>query len=125
MRKVLIVDDDAVIRGMLLDLLSEKYECNTASTAEEAFEYIEIESYDAVLTDISMAGLTGLHLMDRIHRKDVNTPVILISGKGSEQDSQSLIDLGAFAYVTKPFGLDEMESLVERAVNRDGSGRSD
>ena len=72
-----------------------------------------------------MAGLTGLHLMDRIHRKDVNTPVILISGKGSEQDSQSLIDLGAFAYVTKPFGLDEIESLVERAVNRDGSGRSD
>ena len=89
MRKLLIVDDDAVVRGILLDLLSEKYECNTASTAEEAFEYIEIESYDAVLTDISMAGLTGLHLMDRIHRKDVNTPVILISGKGSEQDSRS------------------------------------
>ena len=124
MPTILIVEDDDAIRGILLDLLSEKYECNTASTAEEAIAYIEIESYDVVLTDISMAGLTGLHVMDRIHRKDTNTPVILISGKGNEQDPQSLIDLGAFAYVTKPFDLDEMEALVERALNREGSSDS-
>jgi DNA-binding NtrC family response regulator len=118
MPNLLIVDDDDAIRGMLFDLLSDKYECNTASMAEEALQYIEMERYDAILTDISMPGLTGVELLQRIHAKHSATPVILISGKGAEQDSQALIDMGAFAYVTKPFNLDELEEVVERAVTQ-------
>lgn len=121
MPNILIVDDDATVRGILFDLLSSRYECNTASTAEEAFEYLEIEDYDAVITDIAMPGLSGVDLLRRVLSKDLNTPVILISGKGSEEDSKSLIELGAFAYVTKPFELEQIESLVEQAVTRDGS----
>ena len=113
---ILIVDDDDAIRGTLYDLLSDKYECHTASMAEEALQYLEVEKYDAVLTDISMPGLTGVELLKRVQERDSGTPVILISGKGTEQDSQSLLGLGAFAYVTKPFTLDEIELLVERAV---------
>lgn len=119
---LLIVDDDAAIRGMLYELLSEKYNCNTASTADEAFQYLEVEHYDAILTDIAMPGLSGVELLKRVQLRDEDTPVILISGKGSEQDSESLLALGAFAYVTKPFGLDEIEQAVERALkNKRGS----
>ncbi|MDX6574200.1 MAG: hypothetical protein QOE96_153 [Blastocatellia bacterium] len=118
MPTILIVDDDDAIRGMLFDLLSEKYDCNTASMAEEALQYIEVEKYDAILTDIAMPGLTGVELLKKIQEHDSATPVILISGKGSEQDPQALIDLGAFAYVTKPFSLDEIEDVVERATTR-------
>ena len=113
---ILIVDDDDAIRGTLYDLLSDRYECHTASMAEEALQYLEVEDYDAVLTDISMPGLNGVELLKRVQQRDSATPVILISGKGTEQDSQSLLGLGAFAYVTKPFTLDEIELLVERAV---------
>lgn len=113
---LLIVDDDAAIRGMLYDLLSDKYECDTASMAEEALQYIEVEQYDAILTDIAMPGLSGVELLEKIQENDSDTPVILISGKGSEQDPQALMDLGAFAYVNKPFNLDELEEVVERAV---------
>ena len=116
MPTILIVDDDAAVRSMLYDLLSEKYECNTASMAEEALQYIKVEKYDAILTDLAMPGLTGVNLLERIHQHDSNTPVIVISGKGSEQDPKDLIDLGAFAYVTKPFDLDEIEEVVERAM---------
>jgi len=115
---ILIVDDDDAIRGTLFDLLSDRYECHTASMAEEALQYLEVEKYDAVLTDISMPGLTGVELLKRVQERDSGTPVILISGKGSEEDSQSLLALGAFAYVTKPFTLDEIELLVERAVEK-------
>jgi DNA-binding NtrC family response regulator len=118
MPTILIVDDDDAIRGMLFDLLSEKYECNTASMAEEALQYIEVEKYDAIVTDIAMPGLTGVELLKKIQEHDSATPVILISGKGSEQDPQALMDLGAFAYVTKPFNLDEIEDVVERATTR-------
>ena len=122
MANVLIVDDDDAVRGILLDLLSDRYQCNTASTAEEAFQYLEIENYDAVLTDIAMPGLTGVELMKRVQLKDLDTPVILISGKNDEQDSAALIKLGAFAYLNKPFSLDEIEFIVERAVgSRNGS----
>ena len=118
MPTLLIVDDDDAIRGMLFDLLSDRYECNTASMAEEALQYIEVEQYDAILTDISMPGLTGVELLKKIQENNSATPVILISGKGSEQDPETLRDLGAFAYVTKPFNLDEIEEVVERAVTK-------
>lgn len=116
MPTLLIVDDDAAIRGMLYELLSEKYECHTASTADEAFQYLEVEHYDAIITDIAMPGLTGVELLKRVQLRDEETPVILVSGKGSEQDSESLLALGAFAYITKPFKLDEIEEVVARAL---------
>jgi DNA-binding NtrC family response regulator len=118
MSTILIVDDDDAIRGMLYDLLCVNYECNTASMAEEALQYIEVEQYDAILTDIAMPGLTGVQLLQRVQETHKATPVILISGKGSEQDPKALMDLGAFAYVTKPFNLDEIEDVVERAVGK-------
>jgi len=116
MSNILIVDDDDAVRGILLDLLSEKYECNTASSAEEAFQFLEIEDYDVVLTDIAMPGLTGIELLKRIQLKDLEMPVIFISGKNGDHDPDGLVKLGAFAYVRKPFGLEEIEYLVERAV---------
>jgi two-component system response regulator AtoC len=116
MTRILIVDDDDAIRGTLYDLLSDRYECHTASRAEEALQYLEVEKYDAVLTDIAMPGLTGIELLQRVQQGNSGTPVILISGKGSEQDNEPLIRMGAFAYVTKPFSLDQIELLVERAV---------
>jgi DNA-binding NtrC family response regulator len=116
MPTLLIVDDDAAIRGILYDLFSDRYECHTASMAEEAFQYLEVEHYDAIITDIAMPGLTGVELLKRVQLRDESTPVILISGKGSEQDPESLLALGAFAYVTKPFNLSEIEETIERAV---------
>lgn len=121
MPTILIVDDDDAIRGMIFDLLSDKYECNTASMAEEALQYIEVETYDAILTDIAMPGLTGVELLQKIQEHHPATPVILISGKGSEQDPKDLLDLGAFAYITKPFNLDDLEAVVERALIKNQS----
>jgi DNA-binding NtrC family response regulator len=121
MPKILIVDDDNAIRGTLYDLLSESYECNTASMAEEALQCIEVEKYDAILTDIAMPGLTGVELLKRVQVSHNASPVILISGRGCEQDADELIGLGAFAYLTKPFNLAEIEDVVARAVSRTGS----
>ena len=116
MPNILIVDDDDAVRAVLLELLSDKYERNTASTAEEAFQFLEIEEYAAVLTDIAMPGTTGVGLMKRIQLKDLDTQVIIISGKEGEEDPEALKQMGAFAYVRKPFRLEEIEDLVARAL---------
>jgi two-component system response regulator AtoC len=118
MSTILIVDDDDAIRETLYDLLSDRYECQTAGMAEEALQYLAVQTYDAVLTDIAMPGLTGLELLLRVQQENSGTPVILISGKGTEQDGDALITMGAFAYVTKPFSLDQIELIVERAVEQ-------
>jgi two-component system, NtrC family, response regulator AtoC len=118
MATILIVDDDEAIRETLYDLLSDRYDCQTAGLAEEALQYLAVQTYDAVLTDIAMPGLTGLELLLRVQQENSGTPVILISGKGSEEDGDALIRMGAFAYVTKPFSLDQIELIVERAVEQ-------
>ena len=116
MAKVLIVDDDETIRDTLYELLSENYLCQTAETAEKAFSRLEAGTYDVVLTDISMPGLSGLELLGHVRQRFPDTPVIIISGIGDEEHAQGLIKLGAFEFLLKPFSLDVVEKCVKRAT---------
>jgi DNA-binding NtrC family response regulator len=116
MPRVLVVDDDETIRDTLYELLSEEYVCQTAETAEKAFARLEADSYDVVLTDISMPGLSGLELLGHIRQKFSDTPVIIISGIGDQEHAQGLIRLGAFEFLLKPFSLEVVEKSVQRAV---------
>jgi two-component system response regulator PilR (NtrC family) len=117
MARVLIVDDDETIRDTLYELLSDFYVCQTAETAERAFERLEADEYDVVLTDISMPGLSGLELLRHVRQKFPDTPVIIISGIGDQEHAQGLIRLGAFDFLLKPFSLDVVEKSVRRAVD--------
>ena len=117
MKRILVVDDDETIRDTLYELLAEEYLCQTAETAEKAFARLEADSYDVVLTDISMPGLSGLELLGHIRQKFPSTPVIIISGIGDQDHAQGLIKLGAFDFLLKPFSLDVVEKSVKRAVD--------
>jgi len=117
MATILIVDDDDALRGILFEVLSENYTCHTASTAEEAWQYLEVETYDAIVTDIAMPGLDGVGLLKRTQLLDLKTPVIIISGKGGTLADQ-LLALGAFAYLGKPFDLNDLEQVIERAIEQ-------
>ncbi len=116
MPRVLVVDDDEIIRDTLYELLSEDYVCQTAETAEKAFARLEADAYDAVLSDIFMPGLSGLELLGQVRQKYPDTPVIMISGMGDQELAQGLIRLGAFDVILKPFSLEVVEKSVKRAV---------
>ncbi len=118
MATLLIVDDDNLVRDTLHELLSASHECHTADRAEQALAYLDVETYDAVLTDISMPGLSGRELLKYIQAKHPATPVIVISGLPDGADGREMIGLGAFAYFTKPFRLEEIEEAVARAIAR-------
>ena len=118
MATLLIVDDDTVIRETLHDLLSSTHECHTADRAEQALAYLEVEDYHVVITDISMPGLSGRDILKQIQEKHPATPVIVISGRPDGSDGESLVGMGAFAYITKPFQLDHIEDTVTRAIAR-------
>jgi DNA-binding NtrC family response regulator len=118
MAEILVVDDDDIIRETLCELLSENHVCHAVDTAEEALSKLEAQAFDVVVTDISMPGLSGLDLLNRVVQLYPGTPVIIISGLSDEEQAQSLIGRGAFDYLLKPFRLEVVEDSVKRAVAR-------
>jgi DNA-binding NtrC family response regulator len=116
MADILVVDDDDVIRETLCELLSVDYSCQTAATAEEALARLEAQRFDVVLTDISMPGLNGMELLQRMVERYPGTPVIIISGHSDQDHAQGLMSRGAFDYLLKPFRLEVVEASVKRAI---------
>ena len=116
MADVLVVDDDDVIRDTLCELLSTDYLCQTADTAEAALAKLEAQAFDVVLTDISMPGLNGRELLEKVVKLYPGTPVIIISGHSDQEQAQSLMSGGAFDYLLKPFRLEVVEESVKRAI---------
>src|SRR5712664_4598034 len=96
MATLLIVDDDSLIRDTLHELFSESHECHTADRAEQALAYLDVETYDVVLTDIAMPELSGRELLKHIQANHPATPVIVISGLSNEADARALMNMGAF-----------------------------
>jgi DNA-binding NtrC family response regulator len=118
MADILVVDDDDVIRDTLCELLASNYHCQQASTAEEALRTLQAQSFDVVLTDVSMPGLSGRELLQRVRNLYPGTPVIVVSGLSDQDQAQSLISGGAFDYLLKPFRLEVVEESVRRAVEQ-------
>jgi len=116
MAKILIVDDDDVIRDTLYELLSTDYDCESASTAQTALSKLEQEAFDVVVTDISMPGLSGVELLSSVLKHYPKTPVIIVSGISDQEQAERLLKLGAFDYVLKPFRLEVVETSVKRAL---------
>jgi DNA-binding NtrC family response regulator len=121
MALVLIVDDDEKIRDTLYDLLSSLYHCRTAESSEKALALLAAESYDLVLTDLSMSGISGVELLSLILQKYPTTPVIIISGISDQEHARGLIKMGAFDFLLKPFRLDVIEESVKRALDYRGT----
>ncbi len=118
MATLLIVDDDTLIRDTLHELLSANHECHTADRAEQALAYLDMENYDVVLTDINMPELSGYEILRNVQENHPTTPVIVISGIPNDIDAKALTEIGAFAYFSKPFKLEEVEDAVARAIAR-------
>ena len=123
MADVLIVDDDNVIRETLLELLEGSYRCQEASTAEDALHKLQAQPFDVVLTDISLPGLSGGELLQRVRELYPETPVIIMSGLSDQEQANGLTSRGAFDYLLKPFRLEVVEESVKRAIEQRQNGR--
>ncbi|MFL6274094.1 MAG: HD domain-containing phosphohydrolase [Blastocatellia bacterium] len=114
--RILIIDDEPYVLSVLYSLLAKRYDCKTATSALEALELLKSETYDLVLSDIIMPGMSGLELLSEITKLDRHTVVVLISGNLNIQSAIEAMRRGAYDYVTKPFDLAEVEAAVARAL---------
>jgi diguanylate cyclase len=114
---ILIIDDAEQIRYLLVDLLSDKYECRTAASVEEAQSLIGDLEFDVVLCDINLGQLSGLVLVPRIHERAPETVVVMISGQSTIEHAIEAMRVGAFDYITKPVDLRLVEAALQRALS--------
>ena len=114
--KLLIIDDEAQIRHLLIDLLGTTYDCCEASSAEEALAALSDESFDLVISDIDLGRMSGLELVPRVHSLSPDTVVVMISGNQDIEFAIRALRVGAFDYISKPIDLRHVEASVERAL---------
>jgi two-component system alkaline phosphatase synthesis response regulator PhoP len=128
--RILIVDDEEDICEILkFNLESEGYVADTVNSGEEALA-LKIEKYQLFLLDVMMKGMSGYKLADEIRkRKKINTPIIFITAKNSENDKLTGFSLGADDFITKPFSVKEIlarvKAIVRRAESRENKNPED
>ena len=116
--QVLVIDDDAVVGRSFNRVLSEKgYEVSTALSGEEAMQTLENTNFDVVFTDIKMPGMDGLEVTERIKARCPWTPVVVITGYGTQANEVRASVLGANGFVRKPLTPEMIESITLKAVN--------
>ena len=117
---ILVADDDADIRDILRDtLISLGARTVTVSNGEECLDRVEADAPDLVLLDIEMPVKHGLDVLKEIRRKRFDTTVIMITAYGTIDRAVQAMKEGAFDFITKPFELDHLVLVVEKALERE------
>jgi CheY-like chemotaxis protein len=116
--QVLVIDDDAVVGRSFDRVLSNKgYDVSTALSGEEALDTIKESEFDVVFTDLKMPGMDGLEVAERIKARCPWTPVVVITGYGTEDNEARASVLGVSGFVHKPLTPDIIESVTLKAIN--------
>lgn len=116
--RILIVDDEKAVRGLLAEVLGVSYECDIADSGEAALDLIRATCYSVVITDIEMSGISGVEIVPLVLEISPNTVILLITGSLSQEYAARSKSAGAFDLITKPFDLDSIERSVGLAHER-------
>lgn len=126
--QMLIVDDDQAVVTILAESLQKvdgNYVVDTASSGDEALERVREESYQLVITDYKMPGMSGLDLVRGINAVSPETQVVLMTAYGTSELRETVGHLGLSGYLDKPFTMEQIREIVEKAVNRTSEDEQD
>jgi DNA-binding NtrC family response regulator len=117
--KLLIADDEKNIRQFLtVELASHGITTDEADTGMKALELIEGDEYDVLLLDLNMPGMDGIEVLKKMKVLDIPTEVIVLTANAHVPTAVEAIKLGAYDYLTKPFSLEELTSVIEKAYDK-------
>ncbi len=118
MTRILVIEDDEEMGALLRDFLSEEgVEADSAGNGSEAFRKLVKVSFDLVITDIHMPGLTGLEILPGIRKLQPEASILVITAFGSEDLRRKSFDRGATAYLEKPIPMDRLKMLIEEMLS--------
>ncbi len=115
--RILIVDDDNLLQNSLTTILSEKYEVLVAGTGEDAVALLKNTFVDLVLLDIRLPGMDGIETLQTILKRDEEFLVIMMTAYEDVTTVVTSMKMGAHDYLVKPLDIDELELIIERALD--------
>src|SRR3954470_11718943 len=119
MSRILVIDDEDVIRMLVMEILeSAGHDVTGADSAECALGLLEESDFDLVVSDVVMPGLSGLELLEAVHARRASLPVVLVTGAGTYDTLSQALTRGAAGLVTKPFAHADLQSAVAGALER-------
>jgi two-component system, NtrC family, response regulator PilR len=119
MTSILVVDDERSMRDFLKILLAkEGYAVETAANGDEALQLLNKQIFHLVITDIKMDRMSGLELLNAIKEHNPALPVVMITAFASPDDAVFAMKNGAFDYISKPFNVDEIKSVIISATSK-------
>ncbi|MCB0469910.1 MAG: sigma-54-dependent Fis family transcriptional regulator, partial [Flavobacteriaceae bacterium] len=121
MPRILVIEDEAAIRRVLVKILSEEnktYEVEEAEDGLAGVDMIKKEDYDLVLCDIKMPKMDGVEVLELTKKLKPEIPVVMISGHGDLDTAVNTMRLGAFDYISKPPDLNRLLNTVRNALDR-------
>jgi DNA-binding response OmpR family regulator len=114
---ILVAEDEVKIARLLeIELEFEGYSVTKAIDGPHALDLYRSSSWDLIILDIMLPGISGIEVLRRIRSKDKQTPVLLLTAKSSVEDKVSGLDLGANDYITKPFQIEELLARIRAAL---------
>jgi two-component system OmpR family response regulator len=117
--RILLVEDDLTIASFIIKgLKSAGYAVDHVSDGEEGVHMALTEPYDAAIIDIMLPKRDGLSIIEKMRQEGVNTPVIILSAKGSVDDRVKGLETGGDDYLTKPFAFSELLARVQALIRR-------
>lgn len=119
MPRLLLVEDDRELAGLLADLLAEEgYDVEVARDGQRGLHLGLTHSYDVIVLDRGLPAIEGLDLLGRLRAKGIATPALVLSARGNPADRVEGLDAGAEDYVTKPFDVDELLARLRGLLRR-------
>ena len=117
--RILVVDDERVIREILAEFLAlEGFSVNTVEDGEKALTELRLHPYDLLITDLKMPRLSGLQLLEKIEQERLGVLTVLMTGFGTVETAIEAMKKGAYDYLLKPFKVEEVIHVVQRALYR-------
>jgi two-component system OmpR family response regulator len=120
MRLLLIEDDPKIASFILKGMKAEGYAVDHALDGQDGLHMAVTEPYDAAIIDVMLPKLDGLSVIERMRKEKVNTPVIILSAKGSVDDRVKGLQAGGDDYLPKPFAFSELLARVQALIRRGG-----
>jgi DNA-binding NtrC family response regulator len=116
-KRVLIIDDEEALRAVLSDLFGEcGYKVTTAGDGDSGLATALSEDFDLIMLDLSLPGADGLSVLCEVKQQKPATQVIMMTGYASMQHAIEAMKLGAYDFITKPFDLNEVQLIAQRAT---------
>jgi DNA-binding response OmpR family regulator len=117
--KILLVEDDEDLAVTVSDMLNdERHTVDTAHNGLDAMELLQNQTYEVIILDWNLPGMTGIEILKKFRAAGGGTPVIMLTGKGEIAEKEQGLDSGADDYLTKPFDLKELAARVRSLLRR-------